>query len=109
MLVDSMGSWKMEEGKKKWKPKTQTKRTRQQKAIEANQERNAPEEQNPRQQRCMAKGTLHNGINVHDLKELQVSLVSMEVMLHALLQGIGEDHTCKRSFACKKPAKKWNA
>ena len=102
MSVDSRGSWQKAEGKKKRKPKTQTKQTRQKKTAEGDQEKTGPEEQKAGRQRRMAKGASHDGVDMRDLQGLQASLASVEVTLHAVLEGIGEDRTRKRSSACQK-------
>ena len=102
MSVDSRGSYQKAEGKKKRKPKTQTKQMRQKKATEGDQEKTGSEEQKAGRQRRTAKGASYDGVDMRDLQGLQASLASVEVTLHAVLEGIGEDRTRKRSSACQK-------
>ena len=63
------------------------------KTTEGDQEKTGPEEQKAGRQRRTAKGALHDGVDMRDLQGLQASLASMEVMLRAVLEGIGEDCT----------------
>ena len=47
-----------------------------------------------------AKANVHTGVEMRDLQGLQKSLASVEMTLCAVLEGIGEDRSRKRSSAC---------
>ena len=67
---------------------------------EQHDERN--NEQKEGRKKRTAKVNVHAGVEMRDLQGLQKSLASMEMTLRAMLEGIGEDRSRKRSSACQK-------
>ena len=103
MSVDSKGSWQTVDGRRrKQKSKQQQKQKQLPGSKDGEQHDERKDERKEGRKKRPAKANVHAGVEMRDLQGLQKSLASVEMTLRAVLEGIGEDRSRKRSSACQK-------